>query len=130
MSVNVWVIRLSRGRLGSQLGTQSILLLHTLGHLSGKKRVVPVAYFLKDGFYFLVGSNWGKPHNAGWYHNLLAHPITMIEVKGKTIQVSAHPAQGSEYEQLWQYAVDHHPPYQHYREMTHRSIPIMVLQPI
>ena len=129
MAVNVFVIRLSQGRFGSQLGTQTILLLHSLGHKSGKQYVTPIAYFYTDGFYFLIGSNWGKDQNAGWYHNLQAQPRTIIEVKGRKIPVEAHRAEGPEYGRLWQFAVEHHPPYQHYKEMTKRHIPIMVLQP-
>jgi deazaflavin-dependent oxidoreductase (nitroreductase family) len=129
MAMNVFVIRISRGRLGSQLGSQTILLLHTIGRRSGRAFVTPIAYFFTDGFYFLVGSNWGKPQQAAWYHNLLANPPARIEVKGKTIQVEARPAVGAQYEFLWKYAIEHHPPYLHYKEMTTRRIPIMVLQP-
>jgi hypothetical protein len=31
---------------------------------------------------------------------------------------------------LWEYAVQHHPPYLHYKEMTKRHIPIMILLPL
>jgi len=58
----------------------------------------PIAYFYTDGFYFLIGSNWGKEQNAGWYYNLLAQPRTTIEVKGRTIPVEARPAEGPQYE--------------------------------
>ncbi len=129
MALNTFAIRASRGRLGSRLGTQTILLLHSRGHRSGKQYVTPIAYFQTDGFYFLVGSNWGKDQNAGWYHNLLAQPRTCIEVKGQQIPVAAHPAEGPEYDRLWKYAIEHHPPYLHYKEMTERRIPIIVLQP-
>ena len=129
MALNTFAIRLSRGRIGSRLGTQTILLLHSVGHNSGKSYVTPIAYFQTDGFYFVVGSNWGKEQNAGWYYNLLARPRTTIEVKGKVIHVEARSAEGSEYERLWVYATGHHPPYLHYKEMTRRHIPIMVLQP-
>ena len=130
MAMNTFAIRVSRGHIGSQLGTQTILLLHSLGHKSGKQYVTPVAYFQTDGFYFLVGSNWGKEQNAGWYYNLLAQPRTTIEVRGKKIPVEAQPAQGPEYDRLWKYAIEHHPPYLHYKEMTKRHIPIVVLQPV
>ena len=130
MALNTFAIHASRGRLGSQLGTQTILLLHSTGHKSGKHHVTPIAYFYTDGFYFLIGSNWGKDHNAGWYHNLLAQPRTRIEVQGKTIQVEAHPAEGEEYDRLWKYAIEHHPPYLHYKEMTKRHIPIVILKPV
>ncbi len=130
MAMNTFAIRLSRGRIGSQLGTQTILLLHTTGRHSGRKFVTPIAYFFTEGVYFLVGSNWGKPRQAAWYYNLLAQPQTTIEVRGKNIHVESHVAQGAEYDRLWQYAVEHHPPYLHYQEMTSRHIPIVVMEPV
>jgi deazaflavin-dependent oxidoreductase (nitroreductase family) len=130
MNVNVFFIRLSRGRLGGRLGTQTILLLHSVGRRSGKRHTTPIAYFLLDGFYFLVASNWGKPANPAWYYNLKNQPRTAIQVGGKTIPVESSEARGAEYERLWKYAVEHHPPYLHYKEMTARSIPIVVLTPL
>ncbi|MGD0751017.1 MAG: nitroreductase/quinone reductase family protein [Anaerolineales bacterium] len=130
MSLNTFAIRLSHGRIGSQLGTQTILLLHSRGHRSGKRHVTPIAYFYTDGFYFLVGSNWGREQNAGWYYNLLAEPHTIIEVKGRTIPVEAHPAESPQYDRLWEYAIQRHPPYLHYKEMTKRHIPIIILKPV
>ena len=130
MAINTFAIRVSRGRIGSQLGTQTILLLHSLGHKSGKHYVTPIAYFQTDGFYFLIGSNWGKEQNAGWYYNLMVQPRTIVEVKGKKIPVEASQAEGQEYDRLWKYAIEHHPPYLHYKEMTKRHIPIVVLKPV
>jgi deazaflavin-dependent oxidoreductase (nitroreductase family) len=129
MALNTLIIRISRGRIGTQLGTQSILLLHSLGRQSRRSLVTPIAYFQTDDIYFVIGSNWGKEHNAGWYYNLMAQPRTTIEVRGRTILVDTHPAKGTEYDQLWKYAVEHHPPYLHYKEMTKRHIPIIVLKP-
>ena len=54
MAVNTFAIRASGGRIGSRLGTQTILLLHTVGRKSGKHFVTPIAYFYTDGFYFLI----------------------------------------------------------------------------
>jgi deazaflavin-dependent oxidoreductase (nitroreductase family) len=130
MAVNTFAIRLSHGRLGSRLGTQTILLLHTLGRKSGRNIVTPIAYFYIEGYYFLVGSNWGKQQQPAWYYNLLAQPRTLIEVRGRQIQVEAYPAEGPEYERLWNYAIQHHPPYLHYQEGIKRRIPILILQPI
>ena len=129
MSMNILAIRLSRGRIGSRLGTQTILLLHSVGRKSGKEYITPIAYFFTDGFYFLIGSNWGKDAHAAWYHNLKAQPKATIEVKGGKIPVVAEEAEGPEYERLWSYAIEHHPPYLHYKEMTKRRIPIIILKP-
>jgi deazaflavin-dependent oxidoreductase (nitroreductase family) len=130
MAVNTFVIQASHGRIGSQLGSQTILLLHTTGRKSGKRYITPIAYFFKNGYYFLIGSNWGKEQNAAWYFNLMANPQTSIEVMGKKIPVEAHPVEGLEYDHLWKFATEHHPPYLHYKEMTKRHIPIVILQPI
>ena len=130
MALNIFAIRISHGRLGTLLGTQTILLLHTVGRKSGRPHVTPIAYFQKDGYYFLVGSNWGKPSNAAWYSNLLAQPRTTIEVRGEKIHVVARQADGLEYARLWNYAIEHHPPYRHHQEMTKRQIPIVILQPV
>jgi deazaflavin-dependent oxidoreductase (nitroreductase family) len=130
MLVNVNAIRISRGHIGSMLGTQNILVLHSIGRKSGKHLLTPIAYFFTNGYYFLVGSNWGKEQNPAWFHNLMAEPQTMIEVWGKRLTVIARQAEGSEYEHLWLYAIVHHPPYQHYKNMTRRQIPIIILQPV
>jgi F420H(2)-dependent quinone reductase len=130
MALNTYIIRLSRGRIGSQLGTQTILLLHTIGRKSGRHFITPIAYFYIDDFYFLIGSNWGKDQNAAWFYNLMEQPKTIIEVKGRKITVEAQQAEGTEYERLWKYATKHHPPYLHYKEMASRNIPIIMLKPV
>jgi deazaflavin-dependent oxidoreductase (nitroreductase family) len=127
---NASLIRASKGTLGNRLGTQSILLLHSLGRKSGKPYITPIAYFYLDGIYFVVASNWGKDANAGWYHNLRSNPRAQIDVDGREIAVMAHDAQGREYAQLWHYAVEHHPPYGEYQKMTKRQIPIVVFEPL
>jgi deazaflavin-dependent oxidoreductase (nitroreductase family) len=130
MAINKFLIRTSGGRIGSKLGTQTILLLHTVGRKSGKGYVTPIAYFYHEGLYLIVASNWGKDKQANWFLNLKKQPRTTIEVKGQTIPVEAHEAQGGEYARLWKFATEQHPPYLTYQGMTTRHIPIMVLQPI
>lgn len=130
MNLNVFVIRTSRGRVGTLLARQTILLLHTVGRKSGRQIVTPISYFSTDGFYFLVGSNWGRQRNAAWYYNLLASPCTTIEVRGRQILVEAHPVEGPEYDRLWHLALERYPGYQHYKNTLKRHIPIMILKPV
>jgi deazaflavin-dependent oxidoreductase (nitroreductase family) len=127
---NTFLIRISGGRIGSKLGSQTILLLHSMGRKSGKAYVTPIAYFQVDDVYFVVASNWGRDANAAWYYNLQANPNTRIEVNRKNIPVSAHEAQEQEYIRLWKYAVEHYPPYLDYQKMTTRKIPIVVFEPV
>ncbi len=129
MAINAFLIRVSRGRIGTKLGTQTVLILHTIGRKSGEPRAIPIAYFALDGKYMIVASNWGKDRNADWVLNLRKYPQATIDVNGKSIPVQTHEAQGDEYDQLWKFATDRHPPYLAYQKMTSRRIPIVVLQP-
>ena len=126
MDFNAFLLRLSRGRIGSNLGTQTILLLETIGRKSGQPREIPIAYFFHEGKYLIVESNWGKDKHADWYLNLLKNPHAKLTVKGKTFPVQTHDAQGDEYTRLWDFATGKHPPYLNYQKMTSRHIPIVV----
>jgi F420H(2)-dependent quinone reductase len=128
MSINSLILRLSRGRVGSKLGTQTILILHTIGRKSGQDRAIPIAYFDHEGRFLIVASNWGKDRQADWYLNLKNDPHARLEINGKVIQVTAHEAVDEEYDRLWKFATDCHPPYLEYQNKTTRHIPIMVFE--
>ncbi len=128
MALNALALRLSRGRIGSKLGTQTVLILHTVGRKSGQERTIPIAYFAYEDQYLIVASNWGKDKNADWYLNLKNDPHAKLELNGRMILVAAHEAQGEEYGRLWKFVTDRHPPYLNYQQMTTRHIPIMMFE--
>ncbi len=130
MAVNSFLIRISSGRIGSKLGTQTILILHTVGRKTGQPRSIPIAYFDFEGKYLIVESNWGKDRHADWYLNLKKQPHARIDVKGRSISVRMREAGGEEYSRLWSFATQKHPPYLDYQNMTKRRIPIVVLEPV
>jgi deazaflavin-dependent oxidoreductase (nitroreductase family) len=126
MDFNTFLLRFSRGRIGSKLGTQTVFLLETIGRKTRQPREIPIAYFFHEGKYLIVASNWGKEKNADWYLNLQKNPHAKLTVNGKTLPVEAHDAQGDEYTRLWDFATTKHPPYLNYQKMTSRHIPIVV----
>jgi deazaflavin-dependent oxidoreductase (nitroreductase family) len=128
MAINSLFIRLSRGRIGSKLGTQTVLILHTVGRKSGQERTIPIAYFDYEGQNLIVASNWGKDKNADWYLNLKKNPHAKLEINGQIISVVAREAEGEEYTRLWKFATERHPPYLKYQQMTTRHIPIMLFE--
>lgn len=130
MRLNAFFLRLTNGRIGSQLGAQTILLLETIGRKTGQPRVIPIAYFFHEGKYLIVESNWGKDRHADWYLNLQKNPRATLQVRGRRVRVEAHEAQGEEYERLWKFATERHSPYLDYQKMTKRRIPIVVFEPI
>lgn len=130
MAINSFLIRISGGRIGTRLGTQTILILHTVGRKSGLGRSTPIAYFDFEDKYLIVASNWGKDRQADWYLNFKRQPAGSVEVKGRSIGVRMREASGDEYTRLWKYATTEHPPYLKYQEMTTRRIPIVLLEPV
>jgi len=126
MRINTFFIQTSKGKIGSQLGTQKILVMHTFGRKTGKEYEVPIAYFTTNNGYYVVGSNWGQEKNAAWYYNLKHQPEVSVEIEGANIKVRAREAVGEEYDRLWQNAVNRHEDYLRYKEMTARHIPIIV----
>ena len=128
-SFNVAIYRISRGRLGSKLGPQSVLLLHSVGRKSGKAYVTPVTYFSDGNNYLLVASNWGGEKNPDWYLNLLQQKRTTIQVKDRTMPVEAHSVEGAEYDRLWQLVTRQNSQYLQYQQKTPRRIPIVRLTP-
>lgn len=128
MSLNSFLIRLSRGRIGSKLGTQKILILHTVGRSTGQERAVPIAYFAYEGKYLIVASNWGRDKHADWYLNLKKTPQANLEIHGSLLAVTAREALGDEYHTLWKFVTEQHPPYMDYQKMTTRRIPIMIFE--
>jgi deazaflavin-dependent oxidoreductase (nitroreductase family) len=130
MRINAFFLRVTNGRLGGKLGTQTILLLETTGRNSGQPREIPIAYFFHQGKYLIVESNWGKDRHADWYLNLKKNPRALLTVTGRRIAVNAHDAEGEEYTRLWKFATEHHPPYLQYQKTTRRRIPIVVFQPV
>jgi deazaflavin-dependent oxidoreductase (nitroreductase family) len=129
MKVNVFLIRISSGRIGGKLGSQTILILNTVGRKSGQPHSIPIAYFFHEGKYLIVESNWGKDNHADWYFNLQNRPQANIEVNGRMLKVNASFAEGEEYIRLWEYVTTKHPPYLEYQIMTERKIPIAVFVP-
>ena len=128
-SINVFILRVSNGRLGSRLGKQSILVLHTIGRRSGKPHATTLSYYRDGNSYLVVGSNWGKENDPGWFYNLVQQPRTTIQVRTHTIQVEARQAQGEEYQRLWQLVTQLNEQYVQYQKRMERQLPIIILTP-
>jgi len=126
---NVFVFQLTRGRLGSRMGRQSVLLLHHIGRKSGKSRMTTLTYFRHGDNYLLVASNWGKEYHPDWFHNLMQQPRTTIQVGAVTIPVEARQAQGEEYTRLWELVTRQNDQYIKYQAGLKRQIPIVILTP-
>ena len=120
--------RANHGQVGGGFAGAPLLLLHTTGARTGTPRVSPVMYLADDGRYLVFASKAGADDNPAWYHNLLAHPDTKVEVGDETIDVRARVATGDEREQLWEKQKQLMPGFADYENKTTRQIPVVVLE--
>lgn len=106
----------------------SVLVLRHKGAKTGKIRDTPLMFIHDDDNLVVVASAGGAPDHPGWYHNLMAHPETTVNLNGETIAVTARDA-GSERDELWQKVVTAEPRFGSYEAKVARTIPIVVLSP-
>lgn len=117
------------GALGGNLGGRPMLLLTTTGRKSGKAHIIPISYFPDNGRFVIVASNWGAHNHPQWWLNLQAHPQTQIQVRKKTLTVTATEATGEEYQRLWSLITTKYANFLDYQKGTSRRIPVVILTP-
>ncbi len=127
--LNAFLLRVTGGRLGGQLGSQSILILSTTGRRSGRPRATPLAYYRDGTSYIVVASNWGKDTHPNWLLNLQRQPRGSIQVGGQSLPVTGRRAEGDEYSRLWKLVTQRNPQYLEDQKQTSRRIPVVVLTP-
>jgi deazaflavin-dependent oxidoreductase (nitroreductase family) len=122
--------RATGGRIGYSLpGLPQMLLLDHVGAKSNVKRTSPLLYVEDGDNVVIVASKGGYPQNPAWYHNLLAHPDTTVQIRSERRPVHARLATAEERPRLWSLAVDLYPSYDNYQQRTEREIPVVVLEP-
>jgi deazaflavin-dependent oxidoreductase (nitroreductase family) len=127
--VHTALFRATRGRIGGRFGRAGMLLLHHVGARSGTPRVAPLIYLPDGDDLVIVASKAGVDRNPAWFHNLLAHPDTEVELPRQRRRVRARVATDEERERLWPRLVEIWPPYEEYQSHTSRRIPLVVLEP-
>ncbi|MVU82579.1 nitroreductase family deazaflavin-dependent oxidoreductase [Nocardia sp. ET3-3] len=127
------VYRWSRGRVGGNFTGYregKLLLLEHVGARSGVTRTSPLMYVEDGAAVAVAASKAGQPEHPGWYHNLIAHPDTTIQIGGEVRPVRARVANPAERERLWPRFVATVPDFAFYqRHAGTRTIPVVLLEP-
>jgi deazaflavin-dependent oxidoreductase (nitroreductase family) len=124
------VYRASNGLIGHRFpGFAPMLLLDHVGAKSGKRRTSPLVYVRDGENVVLVASKGGYPKNPAWFHNLIAHPDTTVQIGARRMPVHARVADPEEHRRLWPMAVAVYGGYEDYQRRTEREIPLVILQP-
>jgi deazaflavin-dependent oxidoreductase (nitroreductase family) len=124
-----WLMRLTKGRLGSRLMGNAVLLLTSTGRKSGLPRETALYTFPDGDNYIVVASNVGEKVHPGWYLNLHENPDASILIGGKRRAVKAREAEDAERERLWEMVTTEDESYAEYQTWTMRKIPVIVLEP-
>src|SRR5689334_895429 len=131
--IHVAVYRRTGGRLGGQVPgfpAARIVLVDHVGARTGTRRTSPVICHEEDGLVAVVASKAGQPTNPAWFHNLMAHPDTTIQLGAEVRGVHARLATGEERERLWPKFQANYPSYDFYERLAEgRRIPVVILEP-
>jgi F420H(2)-dependent quinone reductase len=117
------------GAEGGTLEGRPVVILTTIGAVSGAVRKNPVIRIEHEGRYAAVASAAGAPRDPAWYRNLVAHPTAHLQDGATHLVVEAREVTGEEKQRWWQIAESFWPYFPDYRAKTDRDIPIMVLEP-
>lgn len=108
-----------------------IIQLTTIGAKTGESRTMPLVSLFDGEKIALIGSNFGRKPNPGWYYNLKANPACTVQFNGRTGKYVARQTEGEEREKYWQMAVSYYRGYDLYKKRaSHRVIPVIVLEPV
>jgi deazaflavin-dependent oxidoreductase (nitroreductase family) len=131
--IHVALYRWTRGRLGGHVPgfpAARIVLIDHVGARTGRRRVSPVICHEEDGLVAVVASKAGQPTNPAWFHNLIAHPDTTIQLGVERRSVRARVATDDERERLWPKFQANYPSYDFYERLAKgRRIPVVILEP-
>ncbi len=127
--IHRFLLRATRGRVGSRVGSMKVLLLATTGNKSGQLRSVGLSHLERGGRYFVVASYAGEDRDPAWAKNLRAQPKATVTVMGRSFPVVARALEGEEREAMFARFVEADPAYGEYTERTTREIPVFELRP-
>ena len=78
------MLKLSHGRhTVTEIVGLPIIQITTIGAKSGEPRTMPLVSLFDGEKIALIGSNFGRQHNPGWYYNLKANPQCTVQVNGR-----------------------------------------------
>jgi deazaflavin-dependent oxidoreductase (nitroreductase family) len=117
------------GKVGGPFEGAPVLLLHHRGAKTGQERVNPLVYQQLGDGWAIFASKGGSPTNPDWYHNLKAHPETVVEIGSDAIPVRVRELNGRERAEVWEKQKSLIPGFAEYEEKAgDRAIPVLLLE--
>ena len=131
LTIQVFLYRLTGGKLAGSVQGFPVLLLTTTGRKTGKMRTTPLGYMQQDGSYVIVASYVAfSGAYPAWFHNLKSSPRARIQVKDRQIEVRSEVARQDQRGLLWARLIELAPFYANYAKRASREIPLVILHPV
>ena len=134
---NVWIYRLTNGRLGGtwRIGSAfprgvPLCLFTTTGRKSALPRTTPLLFLRDANRVVVVGSQGGLPEHPQWFLNLLSNPRVSIQIGATERAYLSHVASVEERAHLWPRLVALYPDFASYQSWTTRVIPVVVCEEV
>ena len=128
-ALNVFMYRISGGKIMGTFGGGPVCLVTMTGRKSGKTRVIPLMYNARGDDVILVASRAGTPTSPAWYHNLMANPDVEIQVGKDKRTYHVRQASDEEKAELWPLVVENYKDFDMYQNRTERNIPVLICSP-
>ncbi|MGH2924317.1 MAG: nitroreductase family deazaflavin-dependent oxidoreductase [Solirubrobacterales bacterium] len=126
------VFRLTDGRttVSSWMGNVKVTMLTATGVRSGEPRTTPVLGLPDGDGMILIASNFGRPRNPNWCHNVRANPRVEILFEGEPREMVARELDGTERDRAYARGEEVYPGFVHYKRWAgERRIPVFRLEP-
>ena len=128
--LNVWVYRLSLGRLmNTAMGGYPICIITLTGLKTGRKRHIPLIHVPQGEDVLLVGSQAGLDRDPIWVRSVVAHPEITITFEGSRRRFRARKLDDQEKRTIWPHLCSIYPAYDEYQARTDRDIPVFRASP-
>ena len=129
-ALQMWIYRISRGKVQISSLLAPSLVLETTGARTGQARQTPLICAPEpSGTYLVAGSNWGRPNHPAWTANLIAHPEVAIIRRGRRLPMTAELLTGQAREQAWTTIEQYWPQHSEYEQAANREIRVFRLHP-
>ncbi|PRY13605.1 deazaflavin-dependent oxidoreductase (nitroreductase family) [Kineococcus rhizosphaerae] len=109
---------------------RNLVLVHHEGARTGTRRIAPLfALPTPDGGWWIAASKAGADDDPAWFHNLQAHPDTVIEHPDHgEVAVHAVVLEGADRDEVWAKFKEASPGFAGYEQKTSRVIPVVELR--
>jgi deazaflavin-dependent oxidoreductase (nitroreductase family) len=128
-SINLFLLKVSKGKWGNSFKGYPVLSLGTTGCKSGRLRKTPLFFFSDGDHIVLVASRAGTNKNPAWFSNICANSEVSVQINNNETKMLARVADQSEYEYYWEKVTEMFPTWAEMQEKTTRKFPLVIMSP-